>query len=148
MIVAAEHEVEAGLEPCAANVSGWVSGAEAITGGNEVSAKHAPGDSPGEVHIKTGAKHEAQLVDAVEGLRDQAMVADEGFEEWREVLAAECDLGADGDIVEARVINAGGERSLSAAPMIAVIDLQREPAIEIVGAAESNALRVGLKLAA
>ena len=60
---------------------------------------------PGYVHIETATDHEPELVDIVEGVGSEAVVANEHFKKWGETIGAIGELGAEGDVGESGVVN-------------------------------------------
>lgn len=88
---AAQHEHQATLQSYTPDFSFWSRGrrAIAVVGVNEVGPQQPQRHVRGQVDIKAAAGHDAQLLDVVKGIRHEAMVTDQHFQEWRKAVVPE-----------------------------------------------------------
>jgi len=100
-LTAAEVQDEASLQAHTTEVGTWNRvGTKAVIGHCKVGTKKAQSNVAGDVDIQTAADQEPELVDIVEGVGSETMVADEHFKKWGEMLGAIGNLWAEGDIGE------------------------------------------------
>ena len=127
----------------------WYSGYSFdLSGVDEIGAEQAQSEVPGQIYVETASGHNAELVDIVESVGHEAMVADQYFEKGGKMFAAESKFRSEGQVRESGVIDSAEYGFFAAAPMGAGVESEPEPIIEIVGGAEADAARIPFQAAA
>src|SRR3984885_1665392 len=109
---------------------------------HEIGADQTQSEVSLQVQVKTAASHEPDFVIVPEDVRRQAMLAHQSFKKRGKIVGAKSQLGTAGDVEEFDVVNASGDATPAAAPVVTAVGRQAEPAGEVISYAAANAPRI------